>query len=366
MASANSQNLPVHANAELRVSYSASRGFSDWLAGTGGSIALTTYQAGRLLILGTDPDGALTVFERSFARPMGLALREDGSGFAMATQFELLAFNAVGVAQSANPDGFDAIFAPHVAWITGSVDAHDVGWGEHGRPIFVSTLYSCIAEVSDRHNFRPVWRPPFVSALAPEDRCHLNGMAVEGGRPKFATAIAASDIGEGWRDQRADGGVLIDVATSETIVAGLSMPHSPRIRDGRLWLLNSGAGQFGSVDIATGRFDAVVPCRGYARGLGFVGRHAVIGLSKPRGSEGFEGLPLQSALDAEGAAPMCGLIVVDLDRGAIVEWLRIEGAITELFDVLPIPGARSPSLIGFRTDEIKQRIAIGPAAERST
>ena len=113
--------------------------------------------------------------------------------------------------------------------------------------IFVNTLFGCLATFSPRASFQPLWRPPFLSALVPEDRCHLNGLAMRDGRPAYVTAVAASDVADGWRDRRRDGGCVIDVASGGIVASGLSMPHSPRWYRDRLWVLNSGTGEFGSV-----------------------------------------------------------------------------------------------------------------------
>ena len=336
----------------------SSRHFPEWLAATGVSLAFTTYQAGKLFLLGVRPDGRLSVFERTFARSMGLGVSADGRSLVLATQFQIHRFDNILPAGQFSPDGFDAIYAPHAGWVTGDVDAHDVGFASDGRPLFVNTKFSCLAAVSDSHSFRPIWTPPFVSRLAPEDRCHLNGLALEEGRPRFVTAVSRSDASDGWRDRRADGGVVIDVERNEIVAEGLSMPHSPRLYDGRLWLLNSGAGEFGFIDPQSGRFEALAFCPGYARGLAFVGRHAVIGLSMPRESRTFSGLPLDAALQARSTDPRSGLAIIDLDNGDMTGWVRIEGIVRELYDVAVLPGVRRPSLIGFRTDEVRYVLSI--------
>ena len=336
----------------------SSRHFPEWLAATGVSLAFTTYQAGKLFLLGVRPDGRLSVFERTFARSMGLGVSADGSSLVLATQFQIHRFDNILPAGQFSPDGFDAIYAPHAGWVTGDVDAHDVGFASDGRPLFVNTKFSCLAAVSDSHSFRPIWTPPFVSRLAPEDRCHLNGLALEEGRPRFVTAVSRSDASDGWRDRRADGGVVIDVERNEIVAEGLSMPHSPRLYDGRLWLLNSGAGEFGFIDPQSGRFEALAFCPGYARGLAFVGRHAVIGLSMPRENRTFSGLPLDAALQARSTDPRSGLAIIDLDNGDMTGWVRIEGIVRELYDVAVLPGVRRPSLIGCRTDEVRYVLSI--------
>jgi uncharacterized protein (TIGR03032 family) len=344
--------------AEEKFALSASRHFSDWLAGTGGSLAFTTYQAGKIFLLGTRPDGGLSVFERTFPRSMGLAASADGRSLALATHFQIHRFDNVLAPGQANSEGFDAVFAPHAAWVTGDLDVHDVAFGAGGRPIFVNTLFGCIAAVSDTHSFRPLWKPPFISRLAAEDRCHLNGMAMQDGRPRYATALSRSDAADGWRDHRKGGGVLIDVESDELVSEGLSMPHSPRLFGGRLWLLNSGSGELGRIDLETGRFEPAAFCPGYARGLAFAGNHAIVGLSQPRTNRTFSGLPLEPALTARNVAPRCGLAVIDLASGDMVHWLRLEGVVRELYDVAVLPGIRRPSAIGFRTDEIRFVVSI--------
>ena len=334
-----------------------SSNFIEWLAEAGASIAFTTYQAGKMFLLGRAADGRLSIFERTFPRSMGLAVGRDGSSLALATQYQIHRFdNVLGPGQSTS-DGHDAVFAPHVSWVTGDVDAHDVGFGPEGRPLFVNTKFSCLATVSDAHSFKPIWQPSFISRLAPEDRCHLNGLAMADGEARYVTAVSRSDVSDGWRDRRAYGGVVIDVKNQDIVAEELSMPHSPRLYEDRLWVLNSGAGEFGYVDLKSGKFESIAFCPGYARGLAFVNRHAVIGLSLPR-DRGFAGLPLDMALGARDTDPRCGLVVIDLDKGEIVAWVRIEGLVRELYDVAILPGVTRPSLIGFKSDEIRFVISI--------
>jgi len=336
----------------------ASRHFPAWLAETGGAIAFTTYRAGKLFLLGVRDDGRLSVFERTFPRAMGLCASADGRSLVLATRRSIQRFDNVLAPGEAAPGGHDSLYAPHAAWVTGDLDVHDVGFGADGRPVFVNTLFSCLAAVSDGHSFAPLWTPPFISRLAAEDRCHLNGMAMAGGEVRYATSVSRSDVADGWRDRRRDGGVAIDVAGGGIVVEGLSMPHSPRLHDGRLWLLDSGTGRFGFVDLAAGRFEPVAFCPGYARGLAFAAGHAIIGLSLPRADRAFAGLPLEESLAARGVEARCGLAVVDLAGGDMVHWARIEGVVRELYDVAALPGARRPAAIGFRTGEVDRVLSI--------
>lgn len=334
-----------------------SRGFNSWLASTGGSLAFTTYQGGKLFFLGLKPDGTLSVFERSFPRSMGLAVTPDARTLLLATQVQLYRFDNALTAGETQED-FDAVYLPNQTWITGDIDIHDVGFGADGRPVFANTLFNCLATTADGHSFRPLWQPPFISRIAAEDRCHLNGLAMQDGAPRFVTCVSQSDASDGWRDRRDSGGVVIDVATSEVVAHGLSMPHSPRLYKGKLWLLNSGTGELGWIDLDTGAFNAVAFCPGYARGLTFIGNHAVVGLSRARENRTFEGLALDDALAARDVAARCGLLVINLDTGDTTDWVRIEGVIDELFDVAQIAGTRAATAVGIQGPEIRRAISI--------
>jgi len=334
-----------------------SRGFESWLHRSGGAIAFTTYQAGKLFLLGLKPDGRLGVFERTFTRCMGVAVSGDSRTLLLATQYQLFRFDNA-LPPGSLQDHHDAVYVPRLSWITGDLDIHDVGFGGDGTPVFVNTRFSCLAAASRGWSFKPLWRPPFVSKLAPEDRCHLNGMAMDEGRPRHVTVVSASNVADGWRDRRASGGLVIDVEKDEIVCEALSMPHSPRLKDGVLWLLNSGTGEFGTVDPRAKRFAPRAFCPGYARGLAFAGDYAIVGLSLPRENRTFQGLPLDEALARNGSEPRCGLIVIDTNSGDTIAWVRIEGVVRELYDVAFIPGIRNPSAIGFKTDEILRIITI--------
>src|SRR5687767_12699015 len=211
-----------------------------------------------------------------------------------------------------------------MAWTTGDVDAHDVTVDGQGRVIFVNTLFSCLATVSEKHSFVPLWQPPFVSKLAAEDRCHMNGLAMENGKPAYVTAVAKSDAHEAWRDHRKDGGIVMDVRRNEIVCEGLSMPHSPRVHGGKIWLLDSGNANFGYVDLARGKFEPIAFCPGYARGLTFVGDFAVVGLSKPRENKTFSGLALTTRYPRVTATPSSHVDVYSLDVGVDPECRRAE------------------------------------------
>ena len=254
--------------------------------------------------------------------------------------------------------GYDFAYIPRVGYTTGHIDVHDMGLDADGRLIFVNTMFGCLATFSERANFKPLWRPPFLSALVPEDRCHLNGLAMRDGRPAFVTVVSRSDVADGWRDKRHDGGCVLDVASGEAVCTGLSMPHAPRWYRDRLWVLNSGTGEFGQVDLASGRFEPIAFCPGYLRGLTFHGDYAIATLSKPRHLT-FQGLELNDRLTQKSAEPQCGLQIIDLRSGAISEWLRLDGTlVTELYDSVVLPGVRQPMAVGFKTTEIERLMLI--------
>lgn len=335
----------------------ASRQFTSWMTEQRLSLAFTTYQAGKLFLLGLDRDGGLSVFERTFNRCMGLAADPGAQTLWMSALYQLWRFeNPVPTGQQSN--GYDRIYVPQVGYTTGDIDIHDIGLAADGRPVFVNTLFSCLATVSETHSFRTVWTPPFISRLAAEERCHLNGLAMREGRPAYVTAVSESDVADGWRDHRLAGGCVTSVEENAVVMRGLSMPHSPRLHAGRLWLLNSGTGEFGWVDAEAGRFEPVAFCPGYARGLAFAGDFAVIGLSKCRGNRTFEGLRLESRLATAGGEARCGLLIVDLRSGDAVHSLRLDGVVRELFDVAVLRNVRRPMAIGFKTDEIRRTLSV--------
>jgi uncharacterized protein (TIGR03032 family) len=192
------------------------------------------------------------------------------------------------------------------------------------------------------YSFVPRWRPPFITALAPQDRCHLNGLAVVDGLPRLATALGATDSPAGWRERKRDGGVLIDVPTGEVIARGLSMPHSPRWHAGRLWVLDSGSGGLGVIDLCAGRYEPAAVMPGFTRGLDFFGGYAFVGLSEVRESAVFSGIAIA---ERPVEQRWCGLVVFDLSAGEVVEFVRFQGGVQEVFAVQVLPGVRFPDVI---------------------
>lgn len=345
----------------------ASQGFTGWLDSQNCSLGLTTYQAGRLFLIGRKPDGTLRAQERLIEQCQGLWT--DGQTLWTSGLHTFWRFENDLLSQDVAADGVDRRFAPREGRVTGQIDIHDIGVGDTNQfnpktdeatpgPIFVCTAFNCLATISDGASFRPLWQPPFISQIIGEDRCHLNGLAMDGDRAAYVSAVSRSDVADGWRERRRDGGVVLDIATGEAVATGLSMPHSPRLYDGKLWLLNSGRGELCTIDPQTGDITPIAFCPGYARGLAFVGRFAIVGLSRPRRNQTFEGLELQDLLRQKDTAPRSGLLVINIDTGQTVEWLRFEHTIDELYDVAVLHDARQPEVIGFHGDEIKTAVRV--------
>ena len=346
--------------AESTFDISTSRLFSSWLAERGSSIGFTTYQSGKLFFLGSNANNELSVFERTFERPMGLYA--DADQIWLSSLYTLYRFsNSVPAGKS--HEGFDRQYIPQVGYYTGDIDIHDLNIDADGKPVFINTLFGCIATTDHEYSFVPLWQPKHLSALAPEDRCHLNGLAMRDGRAAFVTAVSQSNVVDGWREHRTDGGVVIDVVSHEVVASGLSMPHSPRWYRDELWVANSGAGELGTVNLDTGTFEPKVFLPGFIRGLAFIDNWAVVGLSKPRHNRTFSGLPLDKKLEQEDVKARCGIYIINLQTGHIEHWLHISGVITELYDVVTVPGVKRASLIGFRNDQIRRNVHIGPMSE---
>lgn len=335
---------------EVRVQCAASPGFPGWLAQAGGSLVVSTYQAGKVAMIGWDGRQA-TLLMRQFDKPLGLAVQ--GSRIALATRHDvMLLANAPLLAPDYledQPGRYDGLYLPRATYHTGDLHTHDVVF-QGDELLLVNTRFSCLARPSSEFSFTAIWRPKFVTDLVPEDRCHLNGVALVEGRPKYVTALGTTDEPGGWRPNKATGGVVIDVETDEIVLGGLSMPHSPRWYEGRLWLLNSGTGELWVVEPATGQSDAVCGLPGYLRGLCFVGPYALVGLSKIREKHIFGGLPIQERFEKL----QCGVAVVDLRSGAALGMFEFTAGCEELYDVQFLPGVYRPMILNLDKPAVRQ------------
>ncbi len=308
------------------------------LAQMGSSLLVSTYQSGRVIAVRME-DGRVNTHFRFFPSPMGMALGPNGLLLGTQRGVWLYEDQPAVAAQVPGPTRPDACFLPRWFQATGDIRVHEVAWcGDEAW--IVNTRFSCLATLNSRFSFVPRWRPRFITDFVAEDRCHLNGLCVIDGAPAYVTALGTTDTHQGWRERKADGGVIIDVASGEFVARGLSMPHSPRWYQGRLWVLESGKGELNTVDLATGRSETVAQVPGFTRGLAFAGPLAFIGLSQVRESV-FGGIPLAQRITERN----CGVWVVDTRTGQSVAFLRFEGQVQEIFDVLLLPGLVFPELL---------------------
>lgn len=339
------QGVAAPAPSAVEFRFTQSESFVAALRRLGSSLLVSTYQANKLLVARAT-GGGLSLLVRSFERPMGLAVAP--GRLTVGTRNQIWEFrDAPDIAPRIDPAGaHDACYLPRRSHMTGDIYGHEMAWIANELWI-VNTRFSCLCTLAPEYSFVPRWRPPFISALAAEDRCHLNGLCAVDGRPRFATALGATDSAGGWRAGKATGGVVLDVPAGEIIARGLCMPHSPRWHNGRLWLLESGTGRL-LVRDPGGRCETVAEVPGFARGLAFAGGVAFVGMSKIRPTSAMDGVPLADRRNEL----KCGVAAIDLERGRVVGLLDFQTAVEEVFDLQLLHGTRHPEVVGFQKDEI--------------
>jgi uncharacterized protein (TIGR03032 family) len=321
------------------------------------SLAVTTYQAGKLVLLRAEQrEGQAPVLNthfRAFSKPMGFAW-EPGR-FALGTTAEVWEFHdmpavAAKLDAAESSSHHDAAFLPRTTHVTGDVQIHEMVWEMAWMPPkpklselwFVNTRFSCLATRSDVYSFVPRWKPPFITELAPEDRCHLNGIALRDGKIRYVTALGQSNSKAGWRDNKRAGGVVMDVPSGQIITSGLSMPHSPRWYDGQLWVLESGNGGVGIVDENTGKYREICRLPGFTRGLDFAGPYAFVGLSQVRESATFSGIAIAEMKQEDRC---CGVWVIDIRSGQTAGFVKFVDGVQEIFAVQVLRGLRWPEVL---------------------
>jgi uncharacterized protein (TIGR03032 family) len=315
-----------------------SDGLQDLLQQLRLSVLISTYQTGHLVVVAAR-QGRLVLTFHQFERAMGIAVKP--GTIAVCTRKEVwFAREAPDIGAKLEPRGqYDACYLARTAHFTGDIQAHECAWS--GNEFWlVNTLFSCVAALHPVYSFAPRWRPPFVSALRPEDRCHLNGMAVVDGRPRYVTALSQTDTPEGWRPVKASGGCLIELPSGRIVAGDLSLPHSPRVHENQLFFLNSGTGRLSMVSPETGQVQPVADLPGVARGLALHCGYAFVGLSKARPT--LDGVPIVAQRDQL----QCGLAIVNLRTGAVVEHLWFRSGVEEIFDVQALPGKTFPYISG--------------------
>lgn len=316
------------------------------------SLAVSTYQAGKVIFVRQD-NGVINTHFRDFGKPMGIAA--DASRLTVGGQNTVWTYrNLPAVARKLEPAGkHDACYLPRQIHVTGDIDIHELAYADDGELWLVNTRFCTLCTLDPDNSFNPRWRPPFVTALAPEDRCHLNGLAMVDGKPRFITALGETDTVGGWRENKRNGGLLMDVTTNEILLRGLSMPHSPRWYQNKLWVLESGEGSLACVDLENKKVNTVCQLPGFTRGISFLGPLAFIGLSQVRESATFSGIPLVERVKER----TCGVWVVNINTGETLGFLRFDSGVQEIFAVQVLP-ARFPELLEWTDERLKTSYVI--------
>ncbi|MET4896572.1 TIGR03032 family protein [Sphingomonadaceae bacterium jetA1] len=312
-----------------RIDYEMTDGFVGLLEQLGCSLIISSYQASAVMIVGSLGDGRPVQSFAHFPAAMGLAL--DGDRLAVAMRSEVAILSNVRSLARTKPGAeniYGGYFVVRQRHVTGESAIHDMVF-DGPDVIAVNTNYSCLCRLDGFHNFTPIWKPPFVSALSPDDLCHLNGMAIEQGRIRYVTALGQTDTPRGWHAGRYKGGVVLEVPGGRAVASGLCMPHSPRIIAGRLLLTEAGIGAIVEIDRATRKKRVIGTLPGFARGLAELGGYLFVGLSLPRGVQPFKDLPVA----ASGEPLMCGVAALRADTGEAVGMLTYTGGCTEIHDI---------------------------------
>lgn len=345
---------PIEIPQAVEFRYSQTDSFSSLLSQLNVTLLVSTYQANKLLAVRAADHGVSTLV-RTFDKPMGLAV--DNRQLTVGTRKEVWSLrNAPDIASQIQPaNAHDACFIPRAAHVTGDIGIHEIATGEDELWI-VSTRFSCLCTLDPNFSFVPRWTPRFITSLAAVDRCHLNGLAMRNHQPAFVTLLGISDFKDGWRANKSHGGCILDVTSGETVTHGMSMPHSPRWHDGKLWVLESGIGGLASVDLSTGKRELVTRLPGFTRGLSICGPYAFVGLSKIRPSSAMDGVAVANHRDQL----KCGVAIIDLRSGLETAFIEFETAVEEIFDVQLLPGVRFPEIMGFQKEDILHTFILPP------
>ncbi|MFC1759284.1 TIGR03032 family protein [Planctomycetota bacterium] len=355
MLDASTGSPSVH-GVDRAVQYEHSMDLAELLQSIQCSLLVSTYQAGKLVSIGA-AGNQLDISFHNFQRPMGVAIDACRRRISIASKDTIWHLqNGDSFAPQIDPAGrFSSCFVTRSSSVTGDIQAHEMAWSGDQLWI-VNTLFSCLCTLDDKHSFVPIWRPHFVSDLAPEDRCHLNGLACVDGQPKYVTAMAESNTAGGWRADKVKTGCLIDVESNVTVATGFAMPHSPRIHGDDVYLLDSGRGGLVRID-RSGHAETIARFPGYTRGLAIHGSLAFVGLSKIRETSTFGGVPIADERDRL----KCGVAIVDVSSGKLVGQFEFQSGVSEIFDVRLLPSNGLVSLHGpYATDEGSKPIWVLP------
>ncbi len=319
------------------------------------SLAISTYQAGKVIFLSPKNEDQLIQLPRTFEKPMGIALLEEPDKMALACKDEVIVFaNSPGLASSypRKKDVYDSLYMPRNTFHIGPLDIHDLSWGDHGL-YAVNTLFSCIISIDDHYNFTPYWIPPFVSDLKSEDKCHLNGMVMADGKPKYATAFNRGNSMQSWREGVTTDGVLMDIQTNEIIVEKLRMPHSPRMFNHELYLLFSATGEIVKVDAVKRTYEIIHRIDGFVRGMAHYNDFLFVGLSKLR-----QNSSTFAKLDIAKKANYAGIAIIHLPTGSFYGEIKYLASVDEIYDIQVLPGKTRPNIFNTIQPEYKSGLSI--------
>ncbi|HNP96994.1 MAG TPA: TIGR03032 family protein [Cyclobacteriaceae bacterium] len=309
------------------------------LHGLGATLAISTYQAGKVIFISAQDKDHLVQLPRNFEKPMGIALQ--GDKLAIATTNSVLVLknaNRMAPNYPKQKNTYDALYLPRAQYFTGENDIHDLHWA--GDELWaVNTRFSCLATIDEEFSFHTRWKPFFIHNTTPTDQCHLNGVAFENDKPKYVTALGQSDQPGGWRERKADGGILMDVESNEIIATNLLMPHSPRIIDGQLYWLHSATGDLVRMT-SPGKYEVLKSLDGFVRGMDRMGDYLFIGLSKLREtSQAFQNLPVSKK------SIYSGIVILYIPKMSLAGFIKYENNVDEIYDVRIIPGVKRPGLL---------------------
>jgi uncharacterized protein (TIGR03032 family) len=320
------------------------------------SIALTTYQAGKLIFLSPRDKEVLVQLPRTFDKPMGIAIHpSDPNKISLACKSEIISFKSDdGLAKfyPKSPSKYDAMFMPRLTYHTNFLDIHDLEYGKDGL-YGVNTLFSSIVKFNESYSFEPYWKPSFVSELASEDRCHLNGMIMKDGKPKYGTAFNQGNTPQSWRSEIISGGVLIDIDTNDIIADQLEMPHSPKQIGNKIYCLLSALGQLISIDIETGKREVIVELNAFVRGMDFYGDYLFIGMSKLR-----ENLSTFKELIPNIKNNRAGIAIIHLPTQSFQGEIVYQNSVEEIYDVKIIADKIRPNIVSPHSNESKAGLTI--------
>lgn len=322
----------------------------------GATLVISTYQAGKVIFLSAKDEDSLVQLPRNFEKPMGIALSENGNRMAVACKDQVITFlnsSEHAVHYPKAPGRYDAMYLPRLTYHTGPLDIHDLRFGEANKLFAVNTLFSCLVKIDDDYNFKPYWTPPGITELVSEDRCHLNGMIMEKGKPKYATAFNQGNQPQSWRERITETGVMYDVDSSQVIAGGLPMPHSPQLINGEIYVLLSATGEIARIDKSSGKYDVVTKFDGFIRGMAYHQGYLFVGFSKLRkNSSTFAKLPFAAK------ANQSGVLIVHLETGSIAGQITYETSVDEIYDVHTLEGKMRPNILNTLTNDHYKALMI--------